>query len=442
MPRLKNALCAMLFCAPFVALAGCIEVPPVPDMSTGVSSPALTGGAPAAATAPVLLDDRMYVEVTFMRPDGTPRKALALVNMGSGGLILSNALFRELRPAAGKPLHMLFGGMDIAVDGGAVLPETMTGYIAVSIDPFAKPPRPEDMAKGPGGMMASLAAPLKVEAILPPGLLQHFEVVLDYGARTMTLAAPGTLRPSGVAVPVRLDPKTGFVTLDATIAGKKHPLVIDNGGSYSVLRDVEPLIGKHPDWLRSTGAIGPANLMMRGAGYEADDLVAAIPNVSFGPLAIPSFGAVQTGPRGWPGGMVTALFWDRLYAPKAGEQVDGWIGGNVLKGFRLTIDYANRMTYWEQLAPIDTHDLDCVGLVLARKDAVTTVSGVARKNGKPAVTGVQPGDKLVRIGGVDTDGLTRGALIEALHGAPGEVKPLLLERGGKQIEVDATVTPF
>lgn len=439
MMRLNNALCALALCG----LTGCIHTPPLPDMSRAVSSHALSGGDPASATVPFLLDDRMYVELSFSRPDGTQRKAIALVNMGSVPLILSNSLYRELQPKAGKPLHLQFGSLDIAVDGGAVQPETMANSARITINPFGAAPTVEEMAKEPGGYMASMMVPLKVEAVLPAGVLEHFEVVFDYGARTMTLAPAGTVEPQGVAVPLRVNLRTGFAMLDVSVAGKAYPFVLDNGGSFSAARDTDPWRDAHPDWLRSIGGIGPANLVMGPEGYEAKDPVLKIPSVSMGKLAIDELGVMEIGPRSWFGRWATDhLFWDRIYSDKAGETVDGWIGGNVMKSFRVTIDYRGHMSYWLQQSPIDRNDLDQVGIVLSHFDGVATVVGVAEKNGVPMVAGVQPGDKLLKIDDRDTAVLKRGELLESLHGKPGDRKRLLLERGGTRFEIDAAVTAF
>ena len=140
--------------------------------------------------------------------------------------------------------------------------------------------------------------------------------------------------------------------------------------------------------------------------------------------------------------MLGSLFFDKIYSAKAGEPVDGMLGGNVLKRFRLAIDYPNRMTYWLQQAPLDTHDLDQVGLTLAREKAVTTIAGIAQKNGADTVTGVAVGDKLLKIDGRDTATMTRGELLAALHGKPGETRHLTLERDSKPFEIDAPVTGF
>ena len=435
MTRLKNALCAALLCA----LSACVHTPPIPDFGAAVTSPSLQGKGPASATVPFRLDDnRIFVEVSFVKPDGSERKVLAFVNMGAGALTLSNALYRELAPMPGKPLHMKFGAMDIATDGATVQPESLANSLTISFS--SSEPNAEEMARRPGGLMASFADPLAVEAILPPGLLQHFQVAYDYAAKTMTLAAPGTQKPEGIAVPIRIDPKTGFAMVDADIGGARHVFVLDNGGSYGAVRSIAPFVAHHPDWLRSVGGIGEANYLMDGS--ETGAPVAKLRGAALGPLHLDELGVVQIGGGGLLAGYVSDLFWDRIYSAKAGEPVEGWIAGNTLKSFRFTVDYPNRMTYWLQQAPLDTDDLDQVGITLAHIKGVTTVAGIAQRDGRPTVTGVEPGDVLLKIGDTPTAGATRGELLAALHGKPGEIKHLALERDGKAVTVDAPVTAF
>ncbi|HWD27661.1 MAG TPA: hypothetical protein VG387_10880 [Rhizomicrobium sp.] len=423
MRALKNALCAMLFCA----VGGCIRLPPVADFSHAVTANGAT------ATVPVTLDDnRVFVEIAFVRPDGGTRKALAWINQGQGGLVLSNALYRELDPQ--KTLRLRIGTLDIAVDAAAVQPESIANDATISLDPFAGPPSARDAAKGPGGEMAAFAAPMPVEAILPPGLLQHFVVTFDYGAKTLTLAPAGGAQPEGTPVPIRVDPCTGFAMLDVTIDGTPHVFVLDDGGSYSGIRDADPLTKAHPDWLRASGGVGPANLVMQASDIAP---VVKVPRVRAGALSLDDVGLIQMG-----SGVVGRLFFDRIYSVKAGETVDGMIGGNVLGRYRLTIDYPARMTYWQAVAPADTHDLDQVGLVLQRDHVHTTIAAVAQKNGTDTVAGVAEGDALLAIDGAGTATMTRGELHAALHGTPGTRRHLWLERDGRRFTVDVPVTAF
>ena len=438
MLRMKNALCALALCAlTGTLLTGCLRLPPVADMGAPVTAPS----AALSTTLPFVFDgNRIFVEVTFTRPDGSPRKALAFVNQGEGGLDLSNQLFRELDPKPGRSLDLKLGAMEMTVDGAVACPETLADNMAIGLNPFTGPPSYAEAAQRAGGTMAAFAAPMNVEAVIPPGLLQHFQVVFDYAARTMTLAQPGTLKPEGVAVPIRVNPKTGFAMLDVTIDGAPHVFVLDDGGSYSGIRDAGPWLGAHPDWLRASGGVGIANLTMQAS--DAGMAVLRVPSVGLGALRLDGVGMLQMEVPGMLGGFVSGVFWDRIYSAKAGEPVDGMLGNNVLKAFRLTIDYPNRMTYWQRQAPLDTHELDQVGLTLARENAITTIAGIAQKNGAGTVSGAAVGDKLLKIDGRDTAPMTRGELLAALHGKPGELRHLTLERDGKPLEIEAAVTAF
>ena len=72
-------------------------------------------------------------------------------------------------------------------------------------------------------------------------------------------------------------------------------------------------------------------------------------------------------------------------------------------------------------------------------DGSYRVIGVARRDGKPAVPGVEPGDTLLRVGDLEATGASMGTVVDALRGMPGEVRTLVLDRGGERIEVEAPV---
>jgi hypothetical protein len=420
------------------AMCGCIHTPPVPDMSNAVESPMLEGHGPGQVSIPFILDDnRILVELTFLKPDGSERKTLGYVNMGQGPMYLSNALFRDLAPDQSHPLRLRIGGAEISEDGSTVQPESMFGAISLTFS--SSRPTPATMAKRPAGPAETFFAPMKVEAVIPAGVLEHFEVVFDYGARSMTLAAPSSLKPEGVAVPIRVNPKSGFVSVDAVFDGTSHPLVVDNGGSYTLFHDVTPSIQAHPERLRSIGGIGAANYVMSPSDILLP--VVKIPKVSLGRLPLEELGGAQMVFPGLPGKLAGKIFWD-WYSQKAGETTEGMIGGNVLKSFRLTLDYRNHVSYWLAEQPLDTHDLDQVGIVLARTGTGVTIAGIAQKNGADTVAGVEKGDKLLKIGDLDVSTATPGQIVSALHGQPGDHRHLTLDRKGQRIDVDAVVTGF
>ena len=433
---------ALMFAA---VLAGCVTPPPTPDMRDVVAAASPAASGPVTFT---LDDNRVFVPVTLLGADGLERRTLAFVNQGFAGPVFTNALYRELGVGKGWPLLMRVGGARIAIDPSTVQPESEVLDFQLHLLPKRGLTTPQaqavyaaKMARGRGGLMKALVGPLPVEAVLPAGLLQRYRVTLDYGARTLSLDPPGGAPPAGTPVPMRVNPLTGFATVDARLGGERRALVLDCGGSFSSLRLglAKAIARRHPDWLRSEGGIGEANLSLSEAEVGAPVLRA--PNAQVGAVALAPFDVSGFGVPGPVGAIVTPAFW-RYYSDKAGERVDGWIAGNVLKSFRLTLDYPNRRSYWRQEAPLDVEELDQVGLVLARSGQTVTVAGVARKDGRATVSDVFPGDRLVSVDGRAVDGLTRGQLLAALHGRPGETRELALDRKGKRVDVRAAVTAF
>lgn len=424
-------------------LAACVTPPPTPDMR---------GRGPAtAASGPVpfqLDDNRVFVPITLIGADGRQRRTLALMNMGFAGPALSNTLHRELGVGEGRPLRMLVGAAEIAIDPRTVQPESEVLDFQLHLTPQrplatldAQAVYAAKKAQGPGGLMRAVAAPLPVEAVLPAGLLTPYRLTLDYGARTLSLDPPSGPVPQGTAVPMRVNAATGFATVDAMIGGERHAMVIDNGGSFSALRLglADTLGRRHPDWLRSRGGVGEANLSLGLSDVGAPVLRA--PEARLGPLALTPFDVVGFGVPGPVGAVATPAFW-RYYSGKAGGRVDGWIAGNVLKAFRLTLDYPHGMSYWRPETPLDARELDQVGLVLSRDGGSVTIAGIAQKDGHATVAGLLPGDRLISIDGRPVDGLTRGQLLLALHGRPGEARDIVFSRRGERMEVQAPVTGF
>lgn len=368
---------------------------------------------PSSGTAPFIFDgNRIYAELAFVRPDGTLHKSLAFVDLGSPSTIVSEALFRELQLDQKKPLTFNIGDMPIHVDSSAVTGDTWL--------PF------------------SIADNRRVEALLSAGIMQKYQVVIDYAHRALTLAQPGTLQPAGSPVPCRINEKTGLVAIDVSVDRQTYPVTIDNGSAYTWLRKetVEMWLAVHPDWQRGIGAVGVSNMRMEDDGIEAAGILVRIPKIKLGSFELRRVGLLAIGP--------STSNWDFIdwYAQKNAVPVIGWLGGNVLQNFRVTIDYPNRKTYWLPQTVPDSHDLDQVGLTLKKRAGEYFVAAVASQHGKPTVDGVQVGDKLLQIGMLHTDGATPVAVLSAMHGKPSELRTLLLERNAERFTVQAKVTAF
>jgi hypothetical protein len=369
-----------------------------------------------SVTVPFVLDhNRVFVDLEFIAGGGNGRKVHAFMDSGGGAdLVVARSLIDGIHLDEAKHIHIRLGGMPLVFDEDKI-----------------------SMAGLPGNSI--LSGEHNIEASFPSTILQNYDVVLDYAKHTLTLAPPRSLHHEGTLIPCRVNHETGMISVDMKIAGETYAVAIDNGAAYTWFSKpvVEAWIEQNPDWLRGIGAVGDAN--MNGGGDEATAVVARAPELLLGTLKLQRVGLA---------GFQNAVDSDHedmfvWYSKKAPEPVIGWIGGNVLKAFRVELDYAENATYWLLETPLDSHDLDQVPITInAEADGSFTVIGIAERNGQKLVDGIEPGDKLIQVGELKTSGATLGRVLEALHGKPGETRVLVLDRGGQPVRVTAAVVQF
>ena len=221
--------------------------------------------------------------------------------------------------------------------------------------------------------------------MLPAAVLQNYQLVIDYRQRSLTVAQPGTLTLTGVAVPATVDPATGLATVDVSIDGHSYAVTLDAGSTYTWLRrsTVEGWLSVHPDWQRGRGAVGASNMRMADDGIESAGILVRIPAVRLGSLTLRDLGALAVGRSKEIGDFMD---W---YSKKNARPVIGWLGGNALQAFRLAIDYPNRMTYWQRQSRAEARGLEQVGLTLAKEHGRYFVAAVVARAGRPTVEGAQ-----------------------------------------------------
>jgi hypothetical protein len=270
---------------------------------------------------------------------------------------------------------------------------------------------------------------IDAEGLFPGHLLARYQVVFDYLAREFTLALPGTLKMKGTRLSTPVSEKWGFARMEAQIEGKSYGFLLDSGAAYTMVSQqvLDDWRSTHPDWAVLNGAVGAANMV---GDFDPKALMLRLPKVAFGPLQITGVGVVSR-----RAGMFEHWMSRDMTAP-----IIGAIAGNVLRGFRVQIDYAQGATYLEQTGKLDSTDLDTIPLILnPQADGTYVVSGVAQQAGQPLMEGIAVGDKLVNIDSFAVDGKSLGEVLDALRGKPGQIRNLVLERGGKQITVFARV---
>lgn len=138
------------------------------------SSVARAAEIESAGTVPFIFDDnRVFAELTFVRPDGAIRKAVAFVDLGTPRMVIDQKLREELQPDQNKPLLMRVGNLDIPIESSAIETDTGLGFT------------------GRDGKRT-----IPVEMILPGSLLKNYQVVFDYAKRTLTIARREILKVS------------------------------------------------------------------------------------------------------------------------------------------------------------------------------------------------------------------------------------------------------
>ena len=370
--------------------------------------------ASRGTTTFILEGNRVYALLNFVEPNGSEHAAYAYVDMGAADMVLAAPLYDSLGVNGGAPVRFKIGDYTVEAASSNIRRGGM----------------PNVRGTGP-----------QLEATLPASVLQHHALSLDYAHRSLTLGDPGTITPTGVPVPFRLDSATGLIAVDAMIEGHTYPLTIDNGSAYTWVRkdSAAAWLRRHPDWERGVGAVGVANMMLRGEQPEREGILIRLPTLSIGALPLTQVGVLAVaGARGAD----TSLALMDWYSRKNAVPVLGWLGGNVIKAFQLTVDYRKGISYWLRQSETDTTELQQIGLTLGTAPGKVYVAAIATKNGRPTVENVLPGDQLISVDGHELTSGTIGQIFESMHGAPGETRELVLERNGVRFTVRATITAF
>jgi len=373
-----------------------------------------------SVTVPIILDhNRMLVEAEFQRKDGSWRKARLWVDTGNPSFY-PNAMFArdlgmdfptdKVNPHVPPPTNVRIGGMPLNFKGVRT---------RVMIEPHW------------------LFSTMHNDANLPSTVLKQYHVVFDYPRLQLTLAEPGILKPRGVHASADVNPDTGIVQIDAILDGEDLSFAMDNGAAYSFISQevLDRIFRRNSNLPRITGTVGCANMWGWWPPEEQTLTVMRLPEILWGPVRLLNTGIVGVSKISPNGPSLGA--W---YSQKTARPVAGFLGPNAFKAFRVEIDYPNKAVYFEKSAHFDFHDMDIVGLTLRpEKNNTYSIIGIAKKDGKPVVHGVEPGDVLLQVDNLKTTGATMGTVVDALRGRPGDVRVLILERNGKKFRIEARV---
>ncbi len=230
-------------------------------------------------------------------------------------------------------------------------------------------------------------------------------------------------------------PQNGLIQVPSKIDNKKYNLALDLGSSISFLSDeLFEKLASAGNLPQMTGAVGSAN--MWGADEETKWKVMRVNRVQYGPLFLTDVAMVEL-PKS------TVEFFEK----RAGVPTVGLMGGNVFLNYRVGLDYAHSMAYFDIGRMFNFPDFDVVGLILRPEDDGRYLHSWRRRFRRQAfgsigADGIQAGDYLVAVDGIPVRGSTMGQVWAMLGGTPGKERRITIERAGKQSTVLATVQHF
>lgn len=303
------------FCRSIVVLLACLL-------------PAALAAAPAQdagrTTVPLVLGDnnRPYVDVTLHGPAGQQRTARMLVDTGGGAFILGEDLARSIGLEWGE----------VAGEG----PESfarVTSTIDARLGGMSLSLVPERVlvAVGRSGMPKDEQA----DGLFPGNVLAQYHVIFDYPAGELTLAEPGTVEPRGERLPMGVSQPLGFPRTEVRIGGRDYGFLLDTGPPATIVSHaVMQRWGEaNPGWQRHDGAAGIAAELQRAGGSVLETMT--VEGATWGSFELEPF-AVAAQREG-----VFEDYMSRLMS----APIIGALGGNVLREFRVELDYAGEALY-------------------------------------------------------------------------------------------------
>src|SRR5580704_966729 len=260
----------------------------------------------STATVPITLDhNRIIIDVRFPMADGRKKRVRAWVDNGDPEMEITAELAKTLGlhgdpPAKNTEALSVQPPQDIIIGGMRIHPYDVKE------------------AKALVGR-ASIAPGSSAEINVPSTVLRHYDVVVDYLNRELTIAAPGTVHFEGDSGKTIVNAQNGLIQVATTIGGEKQNLGLDLGSSWSFLSSdvVTKLEKANPQWPRMVGAVGSAN--MWGQEAEARWELLRIPSMQYGPITVNDVGTAAL-----PAETVS------FFAKRVGVPTAGLIGANAL----------------------------------------------------------------------------------------------------------------
>lgn len=360
--------------------------------------------------------NRCFVSLAVSDAHGRTRTGVFWLDTGGGNLILQRDFARELglRPT----------GAGVNEGGQRYIP---TESPRISIGGVDVPLAPNDT------MMLDAEAfvgGVDAQGLFPVRLLRDHAVTFDYPARRFGLDVGGL---GGDSVPLEIASRTGFARMPISIDGEQVYVLLDTGASCTMLSQslIDHLRSVHRDWRWVRGAYGDANMV--GGALEASAEMLLVPNLSVGTTMLSEVAVVSRPPNTF----------EKWMSELTAGPIVGSLAGNVLRNFRVTLDYPNARAVFEPSVTNHPHIWDLVPLTLTpAADGTYTISGVLDIPPFAAARTKLVGAGLVSIDSMAVTGRRMTDVHNLLRGVPGTEKHIVVARGSSTQGFDLPVIPL
>lgn len=275
------------------------------------------------ATVPLIVEgNRPFVDVTFKKADGATRTARLLVDSGGGGFLLTEPLARDLGLTWGATQRE--EGKEFAVVNAP--PQASVGEFPLKLNPQRV------LVVIASDNILPSGVPGRADGMFPGHVLWRYHVVFDYPKGMFMIARPGVLKPEGTAMAMPVSKQSGFPRTEIEVDGQKYGFLLDTGASFTMVSEVllKSWGSKHAEWERHEGAFGDAKLL---GGQTLETMI--LPQIRWGTHAIEKVGVTSQ----------REGTFEKFMSSMMAEPIVGALAGNVLRQFRVELDYKNEKLY-------------------------------------------------------------------------------------------------
>lgn len=263
----------------------------------------------------------------------------------------------------------------------------------------------------------------RISGIIGYDLISQFVVEIDYADRTINLYAPSAYHYTGAGarLPIKFIDKNPFIEVSLTMEGRaplKGKFAAATGSSGALLLN-KPFVVAHR-LLQTVIQTTPGNT--GGVGGLSRTLVARVKNIRIGRFDIDN---------------PIVSFSQATKGEQASAAYDGVVGGEVLRRFKMILDYSRRQIILEPNAHLPEaveEDMSGFEFVAEGEDFGTYVINEIIPNSPAAAAGLREEDELTEIDGrrVTELGFEQ---IRQMFRREGKEHLLSITRGGRKLQV-------